>query len=164
MDEKKDVLVLECVKTDNDTLLRFMGWFITLMLAGGNFFSQNNPLLYLVAFSFAVAAEIYVWFRRSYRITVTDEYIEKRFLCVYRRMKPWSEVSSYRLKHTEGEYSIDVNWRRDNSGYVEEEYTILLYFGKGLPMRITNSLTNYKKFKKLLKERGVKRLKSKKKK
>lgn len=161
--DKQNSFTLECMHTNDVVILRFLGWFVALMLAGVNFFNQNNPLMYLLAFSFAIAAEIYALFKKSYRITVTDEYVEKRCLYLYLRRKTWEEVSAYRLKHTEGEYDIDVNWRRDNSGYIEEGYTILLYFGKGSPMRISNSLTNYKRFKKLLKERKIKRLKTKKK-
>ncbi len=164
MDERQDVLVLECKTTDLDVVLRFIAWFFAVFVCGWAFFAQNILYVYYIAVPFALFSVLHKIFKKSYKVTVTAEYIEKRCLYLYCRKKEWSKARAYRLKHTEGEYRIDTSRYGDTSGYVEEEYTILLYFDKGLPMRISNSLTNYKRFKKLLKERGVKRLKPKKKK
>ena len=92
-------------------------------------------------------------------IAVSEEGFSVWHVWVFSKSVLWEELDSYREKKSEGGYDI----KRDCSWY-NETYTVTLYRKGKLPMRIGNDYTEYKQFKKMLVQKGIKRQRPKKKK
>ncbi len=115
-----------------------------------------------------VASFLYALYPHGRAIVVGEEGIESVVFFVFRRFVPWERVVSYREKKKQGEYYFDMNWKRqmmgtDGSGWYEDSFRLKVSVASGLPLYVSNGYTEYKQFKKLLREKGVPRIKAKKK-
>ena len=130
---------------------------------------EKEPLAFwCLSFPCIVVSIVYALYPRGRRIVVSEDGIESVSFFVFRRFVPWERVVSYREKKKQGEYYIDMNWKRqmmgtDESGWYEDSFKIKVSVASGLPLYVSNGYTEYKQFKKLLKEKGVPRVKVKKK-
>ena len=130
---------------------------------------EKEPLAFwCLSFPCIVVSIVYALYPHGRVIVVSEEGIESVVFFVFRRFVPWERVVSYREKKKQGEYYIDMNWKRqmmgtDESGWYEDSFKIKVSVASGLPLYVSNGFTEYKQFKKLLKEKGVPRVKVKKK-
>ena len=126
---------------------------------------EKEPLAFwCLSFPCIVVSIVYALYPRGRVIVVSEEGIESVVLFAFRRFVPWERVASYQEKKKEGQYHIDVRWHgTDHSGWCEDSYRLKVKVASGLPLYVSNGYTEYKQFKKLLKEKGVPRVKVKKK-
>ena len=126
---------------------------------------EKEPLAFwCLSFPCIVVSIVYALYPRGRVIVVTEEGIESVVLFAFRRFVPWERVASYREKKKEGQYHIDVRWHgTDRSRWYEDSFRLKVSVASGLPLYVSNDFTEYKQFKKLLKEKGVPRVKVKKK-
>ena len=114
-----------------------------------------------------VASFLYALYPRGRRIVVSEDGIESVSFFVFRRFVPWERVVSYREKKKQGEYMTYISWTawltHTGSDWIEDSFRLKLSVASGLPLYVSNSYTEYKQFKKLLREKGVPRIKAKKK-
>lgn len=114
-----------------------------------------------------VASFLYALYPHGRAIVVGEDGIESVVFFVFRRFVPWERVVSYREKKKQGEYMIHYSWTawltHTGSDWIEDSFRLKLSVASGLPLYVSNGYTEYKQFKKLLKEKGVPRIKVKKK-
>ena len=158
------MLVMRPKKDPDAVTIQAVLWLCAIAFGALAVVEKETLAFWCLSFPCIVGSVVYALYPRGRAIVVSEEGIESVVFCVFRRFVPWERVASYREKKKEGQYHIDVRWHgTDHSGWCEDSYRLKVAVASGLPLRVGNRFTEYKQFKKLLKEKGVPRLKSKKK-
>lgn len=134
--------------------------FILLFGAGLIFGAVNQtPLLADISTVLLVATLPFMLDYLTRTITVDEDGFTVWHVWVFYKRILWEDVKSYREKKSEGGYNLEKSCE-----WYNETYTVTLYREGKLPMRISNDYTEYKQFKKMLAQKGIKRERPKKKK
>lgn len=158
--EKEEFFVMN-LKNSNDTLvwhIVFIGCGIVSAVAG--LIEAEILVITCLSLPLLLASVVLELYRRGRSIVVTKYDIENIYFYVFSVRVPWECVCGYRQKHKRGEYIINTSLTSRGTGvWSEEEYKIKLYFGKKRHITVSNSFTDYKRFKKLVKEKEIAKLK-----
>ena len=162
------MLIMRPKKDPDAVVIQVVLWVCAVAFGVGAVIENVPWAFWGLSGSCIVASMVYALYRRGRVIVVSKDGIESVVFFVFRRFVPWERVVSYREKKKEGSYHFDMSWSRqlmgtDHSGWCEDSYRLKVAVASGLPLRVGNRFTEYKQFKKLLKEKGVPRVKSKKK-
>lgn len=149
-------------KEDRDEIDLHLYLWVSAVICGVMALISQKMIALVLCLPFLIASYLVALYRRGTKITVTETAIEACYFSVIHRTIPWDRIVSYREKHKHGSYYIHVSKFRTNSGYIEETYTLVLRVDRSIPLRIRNSFTNYKTFKKLLKDKQIQRVNHKK--
>ena len=165
---KGEMLIMRPKKDPDAVTIQAVLWVCVIAFGALAVIEKEPWVFWCLCVPGIVASFLYALYPRGRRIVVSEEGIENVVFFVFRRFVPWERVVSYREKKKEGSYHFDMSWWRhlmgtDHSGWCEDSYRLKVAVASGLPLRVGNRFTEYKQFKKLLKEKGVPRLKSKKK-
>ena len=162
------MLIMRPKKDPDAVTIQAVLWVCVIAFGALAVIEKKPWAFWCLSFPCIVGSVVYALYPRGRRIVVSEDGIESVVFFVFRRFVPWERVVSYREKKKQGEYYIDMNWKRqmmgtDESGWCEDSFKIKVSVASGLPLYVSNGYTEYKQFKKLLKEKGVPRVKSKKK-
>ena len=162
------MLIMRTKKDPDAVTIQAVLWLYVIALGALAVIEKEPWVFWCFCVPGIVVSIGYALYRRGRRIVVSEEGIESVVFFVFRRFVPWERVVSYREKKKQGEYHIDMNWKRqmmgtDESGWYEDSFRLKVSVASGLPLYVSNSYTEYKQFKKLLREKGVPRIKVKKK-
>ena len=162
------MLVMRPEKDPDAVTIQVVLWVCAIAFGALAVVEKEALAFWCLSFPCIVGSVVYALYPRGRAIVVSEEGIESVVFFVFRRFVPWERVVSYREKKKEGSYHIDMSWSRqlmgtDRSGWCEDSYRLKVAVASGLPLRAGNRFTEYKQFKKLLKEKDVPRVKSKKK-
>ena len=166
--QKDKMLVMKRKKSKDAASLQAFLWVAAVLMAVGALMMEEVRIFLFLGIPFILTSAVYALCRRYRVLIVREEGIESVSFFTGRRTIPWECVVSYSEKIKRGEYHIDYRWENhvvgvDNSGWMEDSFRLRLTLSKGLPLYVSNDFTEYKQFKKLLKEKGVPRVKVKKK-
>lgn len=157
-----DMLVMDLKKSNDVTIWHII--FIMTAIVNGIAGVVLGEILILTCLTlpFLAMSGILELYLRGRSIIVTDDGIENVYFFIFAVRVPWECIRGYRQKIKRGEYVINTSWKSDTlGGWSEDEYKIKLYYGKITHVTVSNSFTEYKKFKKLVKEKEIPKLKEK---
>ena len=163
-----EVLIMRPKKDPDAVTIQAVLWLCVIAFGALAVIEKEPWAFWCFSAPCIVASFLYALYPRGRRIVVSEEGVESVVFFVFRRFVPWERVVSYREKKKQGEYHIDMNWKRqmmgtDESGWYEDSFRLKVSVASGLPLYVSNSYTEYKQFKKLLREKGAPRIKVKKK-
>ena len=132
-----------------------------LLFGAGLIFGAVNQTQLLADIStvLLVATLLFMLDYLTRTITVDEDGFTVWHVWVFYKRILWEDVKSYREKKSEGGYNLEKSCE-----WYNETYTVTLYREGKLPMRISNDYIEYKQFKKMLAQKGIKRERPKKKK
>ena len=162
------MLIMRPKKDPDAVTIQAVLWVCAIAFGALAVVEKETLAFWCLSFPCIVGSVVYALYPRGRAIVVSEEGIESVVFFVFRRFVSWERVVSYREKKKQGEYYIDMNWKRqmmgtDESGWYEDSFRLKVSVASGLPLYVSNSYTEYKQFKKLLREKGVPRIKAKKK-
>ena len=162
------MLVMRPKKDPDAVTIQAVLWLCVIVFGALAVIEKEPWVFWCLSFPCIVVSIVYALYPRGRRIVVSEDGIESVSFFVLRRFVPWERVVSYREKEKKGEYHIDMNWKRqmmgtNASGWYEGSFRLKVSVASGLPLYVSNGYTEYKQFKKLLREKGVPRIKAKKK-
>ena len=162
------MLIMRPKKDPDAVVIQVLLWVIAIGFGAASL-TENVPLnFWCLSVPCVVVSIVYALYPRGRRIVVSEDGIESVSFFVFRRFVPWDCVISYREKEKKGDYSYNVNWttwllRSCRINWIEGSFRLKVSVTSGLPLYVSNGYTEYKQFKKRLREKGVPRIKAKKK-
>ena len=161
------MLIMRPKKDPDAVTIQAVLWLYVIALGALAVIEKEPWVFWCLCVPGIVASFLYALYPRGRRIVVSEDGIESVSFFVFRRFVPWERVVSYREKKKQGEYMIHYSWTawltHTGSDWIEDSFRLKVSVASGLPLYVSNSYTEYKQFKKLLKEKGVPRIKATKK-
>ena len=162
-----EVLIMRPKKDPDAVTIQAVLWLCVIAFGALAVIEKEPWVFWCLCVPGIVASFLYALYPRGRRIVVSEDGIESVVFFVFRRFVPWERVISYREKKKQGEYMIHYSWTawltHTGSDWIEDSFRLKVSVASGLPLYVSNGYTEYKQFKKLLREKGVPRIKSKKK-
>lgn len=160
--QEGEVLVMTRKKSKDAVSLQAFLWVAVALFAVAALMMEEAWLFLCLGLPFVVASAVYAFYRRGRAVIVSEQGIESVSFFSVRRIIPWECVISYSEKIKRGEYYIDYHWENyvagvDNSGWSEDSFRLRLTLSEGRPLYVSNDFTEYRRFKKMLKEKDVPR-------
>ena len=161
------MLIMRPKKDPDEVTIQVVLW-VCAIIFGALALIEKEPLAFwCLSVPCIVVSIVYALYRRGRVIVVSEDGIESVVFFVFRRFVPWERVVSYREKKKEGQYMTHISWTawltHTGSDWIEDSFRLKVVVASGLPLYVNNNFTEYKPFKKLLREKGVQRVKVKKK-
>ena len=155
-----EVLVMTRKKSEDAVKIHAILWIMVVLFAVVSLIEESALLFLCLGVPCIVSSVVYALFARGRAVIVSEYGIESVSFFSVRRIIPWDCVVSYSEKIKRGDYHIDCSWKNhimgvDNSGWCEDFFRLKLTLSEGRPLYVSNDFTEYKRFKKLLKEKGV---------
>ena len=161
------MLVMRPKKDPDAVTIQAVLWVCAIAFGAGAAMESVPWVLWAFSVPCVVASFLYALYPRGRRIVVSEDGIERVSFFVFRRFVPWERVVSYRERIKKGEYMTYISWTawltHTGSDWIEDSFRLKVSVASGLPLYVSNHFTEYKQFKKLLKEKDVPRIKVKKK-
>ena len=161
------MLIMRPKKDPDAVTIQAVLWLCAIAFGALAVVEKEALAFWCLSFPCIVGSVVYALYPRGRAIVVSEEGIESVVFFVFRRFVPWERVVSYRERKKQGRYMTHISWTawltHTGSDWIEDSYRLKVAVASGLPLRAGNRFTEYKQFKKLLKEKGVPRVKSKKK-
>ena len=133
-------------------------WFAALFV-GIWAWIQNNLLLFLlVSLPCLMWSCLMLLWTHGKAIIVGEHEIESRYFYVFKKTIKWESVIAYTEILKRGSYVVSSNKFGSNSGHTGDTFILQLQLRSKRPYCIKNNLTNYKTFKKILKQRQIERI------
>lgn len=160
--QEGEALVMTRKKSKHTTELQAALWMAAVLMTVGALMMEEVRIFLFLGVPFIVTSAVLALCRRYRVLVVREEGIESMSFFTGRRTIPWECVVSYREKIKRGDYYIDCSWENhvvgvDRSGWTEDSFQLRLTLSEGRPLYVSNDFTEYKPFKKLLREKGVPR-------
>lgn len=160
--QEGEALVMMRKKSKDTASLQAFLWVAAALFAVAALMMEEVWIFLWLGVPFIITSVVYALCRRYRVLVVHEEGIESMSFFTGRRTVPWERVVSYREKIKRGEYHIDCSWKNhvagvDNSGWTEDSFRLRLTLSEGRPLYVSNEFTEYKRFKKLLREKGIPR-------
>lgn len=164
----EDEMLVMCPKKDPDAVtIQAVLWVLAVIFGALAWIEKEPWAFWCFSVPCVVASVAYALYRRGRAVRVGEDGIESVTFFVFRRFVPWERVVSYREKEKKGGYQSFLSWtaylsdRSAGMAWVEGSLRLKVSVASGLPLRVSNNYTEYKRFKKLLREKGVQRIKVK---
>ena len=161
------MLVMRPEKDPDAVTIQVVLWVCAIAFGALAVVEKEKLAFWCLSFPCIVGSVVYALYPRGRAIVVSEEGIESVVFFVFRRFVPWERVVSYRERIKKGEYMTYISWTawltHTGSDWIEDSFRLKVSVASGLPLYVSNSYTEYKQFKKLLREKGVPRIKAKKK-
>ena len=161
------MLIMRPKKDPDAVVIQVVLWVCAVAFGVGAVIENVPWAFWGLSGSCIVASMVYALYRRGRVIVVSKDGIESVVFFVFRRFVPWERVASYRERKKQGRYMTYISWTawltHTGSDWIEDSFRLKVVVASGLPLYVNNNFTGYKLFKKLLKEKGVQRVKVKKK-
>ena len=164
--QEGEVLVMTRKKSKDAVTVQILLWLGVVLFGALALFYENALLFLCLGVPCVVGSAVYALARRGRAIFVNEYGIESVSFFSVRRVIPWECVVSYSEKIKRGECYIDCRRSRifddDDSGWCEDSFRLKITLSAGWPLYVGNDFTEYKKFKKILREKGIQRITKKK--
>ena len=159
--QEDEVLVMTRKKSKDAVKIHAILWVMVVLFAVASLIEESALLFLCRGVPCVVSSVVYAFFTRGRAVIVSEYGIESVSFFSVHRIIPWECVVSYSEKIKRGEYYIDMRRSRvlddDDSGWVEDSFRLKLTLSEGRPLYVSNDFTEYKRFKKLLKEKEIPR-------
>ena len=160
-----EVLVMRPKKDPDAVTIQAVLWVLAVTFGALAWIEKEPWAFWCFSAPCVAMSVVYALYRRGRAILVGEEGIESVTFFVFRRFVPWERVVSYWEKEKKGGYTSHTSWtayvldRSAGMAWVEGSFRLKLSVASGLPLYVSNGYTEYKQFKKRLREKGVSRVK-----
>lgn len=163
--DEGEALMMKLKKDPDSITIQAVLWVLAVVFGALAWIEKEPWAFWSFSAPCVVVSLVYALYRRGRVIVVGEDGIESVSFFVLRRFVPWECVVSYREKEKKGGYMSHTSWtaylsdRSAGMAWVEGSLRLKVTLASGLPLRVSNSYAEYKKFKKVLREKGILRVK-----